>query len=127
MQNQDIQKLARGWIEEYSSPNKDLPQDDKCLDHWNALEDMISAMNPESWDVIVSIIKASDDEYIIANVAAGPLENFIAKLGHKSLNKIENEALNSPRFAYALRGVWQNLTPDDVWERITMIVKKTGG
>jgi hypothetical protein len=123
----EIEKIAKGWIKEYSPTNRELPEDQKPFEYWETLEVMISNMNPASWDVIVSIVNNTIDEYIIANVAAGPLETFIANSGNKNLDKIEREALENPKFAHALQGVWQNLTPDDVWQKIVEIIKKTGG
>lgn len=122
----EIEKLARVWIEEYSPINRALRQDEKPFECWEALELMIATMNSASWDVVVNIKNNTDDEYVIANVAAGPLETFIAALGSENLKKIEAEAIANPKFAYALRGVWQNLTPDEVWAKIVTVVKKTG-
>jgi hypothetical protein len=127
MRIQDIKNLAMGWIEEHSSPNKDLPQSDRILEYWNILEDMIFHNNKFAFDVIIKIIEITSDEYIIYNVAAGPLESFIVKCDEISLSIIEQEAIKNTKFAFALRGVWQNLTPDHVWAKIVAIIQKTGG
>ena len=55
----------------------------------------------------------------VAVVAAGPLEDLIAQHGALLIDRIEARGEDSPRFAYALTGVWpQGNRGTLIWARI---------
>lgn len=120
----DVERISTGWIREYSAPNKDKKPNDREYAYWDILTDFVYANDKHAWPIILHIINNSKDEFVIANVAAGPLESLIAQNGQEYLDKIAVEARQNPKFLYALRGVWQNQTPDDVWAEVQAIIKK---
>lgn len=65
------------------------------------------------------------DEHL-DGIAAGPLEDFIARHGTRVIDVLEAEAAQNPRLRRTLAGVWQNVTPASVWARVEVLVDRTG-
>jgi hypothetical protein len=124
MEENLIDEIASGWIAEYSSPNKDRLDSERIDDFWNQLTDLVYGKHENAWNIILRIIDKTDDKFVISNVAAGPLESLIAQHGSIYLKQIEAKARSSPKFCFALTVVWQNFTPDDLWQQIQGIVRK---
>ena len=51
-------------------------------------------------------------------LAAGPLEDYIAKLGETVIEQVESRATTDPKFRTLLGGVWRNNMSEDVWRRV---------
>ena len=85
-----------------------LGSDDE--DRSGQLDDMIlmgSAADQEAaWAMLLALIDRAPDEESLAYVAAGPLEDMIRKRHDQFGDRILGEARRSPRFRYALTGVW---------------------
>lgn len=55
----------------------------------------------------------------LAMLAAGPLEDLIARHGASVIDRVEHLARRAPRFRYLLSGVWpQGRRDTDIWRRI---------
>jgi len=71
-----------------------------------------------AWKLILRILNSTDHELTLENLAAEPLEDLLARHGHKFIDLIEVRAEADLRFRWLLAGVWKNSIPDDVWERL---------
>ena len=108
-------------------PPGDLPTDrlaDRFLGYLRATADGDSSdTHPEVWtyavlaalveeapglalDAVRSCLSKAETPEEVALVAAGPLEELIVARGAEVIDVIEDLAARSPRFAYALTGVW---------------------
>ena len=59
-------------------------------------------------------------------LAAGPIEDLLAKHGADFIDRVEAEARNDPNFAKVLGGVWKNEMPADVWARLQAVWDRKG-
>jgi len=86
--------------------------------------DDICGENPErGLNLINKILGSTQDEYILANLAAGPLETLLARHGKTLIADVERLAKSDPRFKTLLQGVWQNRIDDQTWGRVLKAAK----
>ena len=58
---------------------------------------------------------------LVAVLAAGPVEDLLAKHGGEFIDRVVELARKDPKFNYVLGGVWRSSIADDVWERVQSI------
>jgi hypothetical protein len=79
----------------------------------------------DAWKVITAIRKVDSSDVILANLAAGPLEDLLAKHGEQFIDQVERLARRDEEFRYILTGVWgQNRMRKEVWDRLCAITEK---
>jgi hypothetical protein len=112
--------LVDAWIKLQSQPAGSGSADALM---WASIElDSLCMDAPEQcWEIILSILAKTDDEWVLTNLAAGPVESLVASHGDVVISWLEREAARSPAFRELLGGVWQNLISDDVWQRIQRV------
>ena len=69
--------------------------------------------------IVIKILHKTNDETILENLAAGPLETLLRYHCADTIDTIEDEANKDNRFKWLLAGVWQNKISDDLWLRIS--------
>jgi hypothetical protein len=75
------------------------------------------------WQFILEVYKRDLPDKVIAVLAAGPLEDLLAKQGVDFIDRIEELARRDPKFNHLLGGVWRNTMTDEVWHRVQLIRK----
>jgi hypothetical protein len=84
--------------------------------------------DPElAWKFLV--LAAADDRFSNENLgllAAGPLEGLLSKRGHHFIDRVEQEAATSKRFAWMLGGVWQAEMTEEIWQRVNLVWDRRG-
>lgn len=133
MKKEDVEALASAYIDHFSERHvwdKDLvlTKRDTSATEW-ASDKMIDLAleNPEElWDIILEILKRDPPTEVIEVLAAGPLEDYIAKLGEKVIDRVEAHAAADPKFKNLLGGVWRNSISDDVWRRVQACWDQSG-
>lgn len=90
---------------------------------WAAEEfDLLTDGNPsECWEVILEVIKKTDNEWVLTNLAAGPLENFLALSPNQAIELLEVEIPKNSKLKNILSGIWKSLIPDEIWDRIQVL------
>ena len=73
------------------------------------------------WGFIREIYKRDLPDKVTAVLAAGPLEDLLAKRGVDFIDRVEELARKDPKFNDLLGGVWRNAMPDEVWQRVQAI------
>jgi len=63
---------------------------------------------------------------ILESLAAGPLEDLLARHGATVIGRVEGEAKSNPAFATVLGGVWQSTMSDEIWERVQAVWDRRG-
>jgi hypothetical protein len=118
-------RLVASWIEhhtvEYRWDDDHVLRKERGADQfwaWEKLEEIVRNDPALGWDVILQIVSESNNESVLGNLAAGPLEDLIAWHGAKFIERVEAQARRDNRFREVLAGVWQNETPHDVWARV---------
>lgn len=87
---------------------------------WSALCVFELRDHPEEiWTFIRLALAGAETVWQVIMLAAGPLEDLIADHGDALIDRIEREARQSPRFRFALTGVWpQGAATSPVWLRV---------
>lgn len=121
-------KLIAAWIEHHT---REVVRDDhnvfrerKGQDNFWAFEEMdhLCRSQPDlCWDLILQILETPHHESIETALAAGPLEDLIAKHGARFIERIESRAKTDAKFKDLLGGVWQNETPKELWARVEAV------
>jgi hypothetical protein len=119
----EIQKIAYAWI----AMNNAEQGSKNYKEHFWAWEklDELCRHNPEdAWLVIDALSKIDSSDKMLANIAAGPLEDVLVWHGDKLINKIEETAKDDSILRKLLGGVWKNEISDNVWNRLKKISGK---
>ena len=110
-------RAASAYIDAQSLPTG--PRDNP---NWWAIEKAVPATGEASpddlWQFILEVLARKPDDKVIEVLAAGPLEDLIARFGTSHIEVLEAEARTNPAFRGLLGGVWQNRTPAAIWSRI---------
>ena len=117
MNNQEIELLVASWI---ACGNAAQGSEEHEKHFWavNRVMDL-ELDDPELlWKLILEITEFELSEKAASSLAAGPVESLLAHHGKDFIDRIEKEARENSRFRDILRGVWQNLMPDDIWARV---------
>ena len=109
-----MKDLADNWIKFQSlAPDSEEAK----LFEWAEEEaGLLSITSPdESWDFIVEVLEKNQDEWILMNIAAGPLDNLLSFFPNKTMYLMRKDVPGNARLEHALRHIWKNLVPDTVW------------
>ena len=81
---------------------------------WEAMYELVREDPEAAWPVIRDVIARCDDDWMLASVAAGDLEDLLVQHGPAFIDRVTAHAAASPRFLRALVGVWgrDTMTPD---------------
>jgi hypothetical protein len=113
--------VVDAWIKRHELIEKygDASPEAKAL-RWARKEvNEICEENPEqALRLINKILASTQHEYVLANLAAGPLEILLGHHGKEVIADVERLAKSDPRFRSLLQGVWQNLMDDQTWGRV---------
>jgi len=117
----DLEFLAIKWIEYYVASHEYGSNSSEAEKLLNFAMDVIeiSLNRPDdTWHFILEVSKKTDIEFILFNLAAGPLETMLASYGEDVIDRVELEAKANPRIRYLLRSVWRQSISDKLWIRI---------
>lgn len=110
--------LAEKWIAYHSTKQDSL--------FW-AFEELCTLCNEEpelAWETILRIFNLSSDPEILANLAAGPLEDILHNHGHEFIERFEIYTRQNPSFVPVARGVWISGAPKEIRERVIAVQQK---
>ena len=118
--NRKLDELASAWIKFHQA--QETPQDSGQL-AWafDRLDDLVRDEPESAWRVIEHIRRLKPDDLILANLASGPLEDFIMRHGDEFIDRIESAARSDPQLKKLLGAVWRNDISSQVWGRIGKI------
>lgn len=114
---------AKKWIT-LVNMDTDSPEYDLLFNELMPVMDWPSENPDLCWEFIQEVLNQTDDEKILYDLAAGPIESVLAHNPHKSIVILEDLSKKLPKLRNILDGVWQNLMPDDVWKRVQNLAKK---
>lgn len=98
-------------------------EDDDPTGAMLAITGMTFTADPDTqWSVVLELIeRAPEDDGVLQNLAAGPLEGLLGRFGDEVIDRAERQATLDPRFRRVLSGVWKHTMPDAVWARVRAI------
>jgi hypothetical protein len=107
----EIRELAESWL---TKPEGEWSSDDQAL--------VTLGRDPDKLlSVIFGIMQLTNDNRILCNLGAGPLEDFLGVHGEIYLDTIHALALEHQRLREVLDCVWQGSMPKRVWHRIEVL------
>ena len=96
-------QLVDDWIQYHAS---DSSPNDRQNTAWDRVHTLVHDEPEIAWPLILKLVRLSPNDWVLASVAAGPLEDLLTKQDELFLDRVEAEAANNPRFCRCLTGVW---------------------
>jgi len=116
---ENIESLIKSYIK-YS---KDSKKYENRFWAWEKVHDYVDEEPEIGFMIILKLIEEAGEDKILANIAAGTLEDFVKKHHMEYFDKIENELRRNPKFRRCMTGVWlYSGFPKDKIERIRKYV-----
>ena len=121
MDTVEMDKIVTGWIagSDAELGSAEYERHVEALDE--VMDWMVEGEGERLWEFVLAAYKRDLSDKVIAMLAAGPLEDLLAKCGVDYIDRVEELARKDPRFNYLLGGVWRNSMTDDVWQRVQAI------
>ena len=120
MSESELRKIAETWIRLYYLP-EDSRERQENLWAFNKLVDLCEDDPENCWKAIQLIRKLDGSDTILANLAAGPLEDLLVHHGSIFIDRIEALAETDPQLRRLLGAVWQRDIPDEIWKRLKAV------
>ncbi|MCO5979350.1 DUF6869 domain-containing protein [Ideonella oryzae] len=125
MTTSELQPLAKGWVA-YWLTERDSPEREALSWVSDREWDLVQDEPLLAWAMILEILKLDSSNKIQEVLAAGPLEDILAKHGPLVIELVESEAKGNPTFAKLLGGVWKNSMTDEIWARVQAVWDRRG-
>jgi hypothetical protein len=130
---EELERIAAAYVSHYSSPHvwteeQVLVKRDNSATSW-AVDKVfdIEYEQPELLlDFVLQVLALKPSVEVIEVLSAGPLEDYLGKLGQQVINQVEVLAKSNPDFAKLLGGVWKGRMSDDVWNRVQAVWDRRG-
>lgn len=122
MNKYNKEQIAEVWIKRYL----DLNEKESTQFAYNYLHNLTSRDSKEALEIIFTIYEMTDNEFVLDNLAAGPLEDLLARNGGEVIDDIERYIEINNKFCCVLSGIWEgNITPN-ILKRIDELIDKYG-
>jgi hypothetical protein len=99
--------------------------DAECFDASDELDELVTDAPERAWPLLCEIIRSisTEDDDMLAYVAAGPLEDLLVRHPHTFIDRVEHLARHDAHFRRAVSGVWGwNSIPADVRARLDTLL-----
>lgn len=122
-----LQRIADGWLAYQRATKVDShgtvvkPAGDDLFEFVVKVDDLVRIEPEMGWLVIQLIFMGCRNDFERACLAAGPLEDLLAKHGEAFIERVEKVASESSDFRETLVGVWRSVIPQAVWERLQRV------
>ena len=117
----DLSEIVTAWV---AGENADPGSPEREVNDWAIEHVILSSLRPEGdflWEFVLAAYKRDLPDKVVAVLAAGPLEDLLAKQGAEFIDRVEELARKDPKFNYLLGGVWRSSINDPVWQRVQSI------
>jgi hypothetical protein len=117
MNNQEDRNVAKAWVSlQYAERNS--PEFDSLFWAHMRLDEILDNDAEHCWQIINEIREIDSSDFLLSNLAAGPLEDLLARSGGAFIERIEKLAQKDEKFRRLLAGLWKNNIPDEIWARV---------
>ena len=119
-----LQGLVDGWLAYHRVAQTDqpgvveMPASDELFQFVIDVDDIVRSNPEQAWLLIQLIFAACSNDLERACLAAGPLEDLLAKHGTTVIDRVEAAASSNEDFRELLVGVWRNGIDPFIWERV---------
>jgi len=118
MDETELNRIVDAWIVAEDAADGSSVRES----NWWAVEQVIDwsleRKGEHLWRFITAAYKRDLSDRVVSTLAAGPLEDLLAKQGPEFIERVEDLARREPRFNYLLGGVWRNTMTDEIWQRV---------
>lgn len=125
----EIAETAATWVQ-YHRGGPNAPRDDKNFWAFERVATLVRKHPGDAWVVILAMVslcedRANDNECVLANIGAGPMEELLGKHGPDFIDAVELEARRWPAFRQMLTNVWPSTINESVWQRVLVASGRT--
>jgi len=124
MDELELNRIVEAWIAGHEAENGS-PEQER---HWWAVSQVIDwdldGDADRLWLFILATYNRNISDLVVSVLAAGPLEDLLAKHGPMFIERVEQLAGQDEKFNFLLGGVWQNTMSDEIWQRVQVARKE---
>jgi len=84
----------------------------------SAVTELVRASPLAAISFMQLVLNKTDNEELLAVLAAGPLEDVLVRHGPEVIDEVERTATQNQRFRELLFGVWRNAIDATTWQRV---------
>jgi hypothetical protein len=118
MDETDLNKIVTAWFAAQDAERSKAERESNWWAVGEVIDWSLERRGELLWQFIVAAYKRDLPDKIVALLAAGPLEDLLAKQGPEFIERVEELARRDPKFNYLLGGVWRNTMTDEIWQRV---------
>ncbi|MDQ1835158.1 DUF6869 domain-containing protein [Massilia scottii] len=120
-------ELIHGYIARYShqvnmTEDKIFEKADTNFSAYEKFDELVKFAPEIAFEVILALLSQTENEDVLENLAAGPMEDLVRLHGKEFIQRFEVKASENSKFRELLSGVWQVGDPE-VWSRIERLLK----
>ncbi len=116
-----MDKIVTAWIAGSDAERGSVDYERHTWAVDEVMDWMVGGEGDRLWEFVLAAYKCDMSDKVFAMLAAGPVEDLLAKCGVDYIDRVEGLARKEPRFNDLLGGVWRNSMTDDVWQRVQAI------
>ncbi|MEZ0260355.1 MAG: DUF6869 domain-containing protein [Alphaproteobacteria bacterium] len=126
----ETKKIVDAWIKmsKALSEHREQPKSEEVDPHFWASEllfELVDGDPERAWPILLAIRNATDDQQVLAHLAAGHFEDLINMHGYKFIDRIEALAKEDKDFRHFIGGIWPDREmPQDLLDRFKAIALK---
>ncbi|WP_031433034.1 DUF6869 domain-containing protein [Methylomarinum vadi] len=127
--NKEYIRIAQAWIQNCRDAYTfGVSSTEAELTWWayEELEQLIDKNPQQALEIILDILNLTDEDRVLDNLAAGPLESLLVKNGDIVIGNVVSLAKRDAKFYELLKGVWGNSIDESIWNEIKTLVQEIG-
>jgi hypothetical protein len=117
-------ELAKSWVLMHKSKSGSHDYEENFW-AFAKLYKLCDEAPDQGLEIIEEIVRIDSSDIILANIAAGPMEELLVKHGTQFIDKIERLAATDEKFRKMLGAMWKNEIADEVWARVQRVAGPT--
>jgi hypothetical protein len=118
LNQEEKSKLINAWIS-YHKNDTSISETNDQFWAWEMLDNFVSEQPELAWEVILGILTEDQSDVVMTNLAAGPLENLMARHGRCFIDRIDQQARKNSKFRFLLNGVWNSNIDPSILEKLS--------
>jgi hypothetical protein len=97
----------RAWLAYHGeSRTKASPEQKNLFRAWQEITNLVVSEPESGWNAVLSLIELAVNDWQLASIAAGPLEDLLVHHPELFIDRVDEAARRNPRFRRCLSGVW---------------------
>jgi Family of unknown function (DUF6869) len=123
---EDIRPLVEAWIALHDAQQRlgnDFDGREALFWAYEELDDICRGQPSKAVHIITQVLNSTENEFVLTNLAAGPLEDLLCLHGSNVVDEIERLVKIDGRSRNLLKGVWRNAIDEKTWMKVQTLVK----